>query len=234
MQASLSEPRSESRTKILDTAESLFARRGYAGVGMREVAQGVGLGKSSLFHHFPTKLELYNEVLGRALDRLAEPLAPVLRAPLDPAARLERLIDALVDGLAEHPTTARLALRSLFEEEEVGYDPDDPPPYEETLRQMIGGFQALLGEGVAAGVFRPISPGHLTQTLIGATVYHFASQDLGEEILGAPIFSADQVDERKRELKSLVRSGIVSDSVLARQAAERAPSQPSPSGPQKR
>jgi AcrR family transcriptional regulator len=202
-------PISESRTKILDVAESLFARRGYAGIGMREVAQGVGLGKSSLFHHFPSKLELYNEVLSRALERLAASFHPVLHGTGDPVARLERGIDALVDGLAEHPTTARLALRSLFEEEEVGYDPEDPPPYEETLRRLIGGFQALIAEGVRQGVFREVSPGHLTQTLIGATVYHFASSDLGEEILGAPIFSADQVSGRKRELKALVRSGII-------------------------
>jgi hypothetical protein len=119
------------------------------------------------------------------------------------------LIDALVDGLAEHPTTARLALRTLFEEDEVGYDPDSPPAYEETLRRLIAGFQALIAEGVEAGVFRSVSPGHLTQTLVGATVYHFASSDLGEEILGAPIFSAEQVSERKRELKALVRMGIV-------------------------
>ena len=204
-------PVTDSRAKILDIAESLFSRRGYAGVGMREVAQGVGLGKSSLFHHFPTKRDLYDEVLGRALARLGESLEPALKASLDPVSRLERLIDALVDGLAEHPTTARLALRSLFEEEEVGYDPESPPPYEETLRRLIGGFQALISQGVAQGAFRPISPGHLTQTLIGATVYHFASADLGEEILGAPIFSADQVDERKRELKSLIRNGIVND-----------------------
>jgi AcrR family transcriptional regulator len=208
-------PVSETRTKILDVAEALFARRGYAGVGMREVALGVGLGKSSLFHHFPTKLELYDEVLGRALARLGESLEPALCSEAGHIERLDALIDALVDGLAEHPTTARLALRSLFEEEDGarlrgGPGANGHPASEKTLKRLIGGFQVLLAEGVEAGVFRQISPGHLTQTLIGATVYHFASADLGEEILGAPIFSADQVSERKRELKALVRSGIVS------------------------
>src|SRR5262245_20867341 len=33
-----------SRDKILDAAEDLFARRGYAGIGMREVAEVAGLG----------------------------------------------------------------------------------------------------------------------------------------------------------------------------------------------
>ena len=55
------------RDKILDAAEALFARRGYAGVGMSEVAEAVGLGKSSLFHHFPTKAQLYAAVADRIL-----------------------------------------------------------------------------------------------------------------------------------------------------------------------
>jgi len=48
-----------SRDKILDVAEALFARSGYSGIGMREVATEVGLGKSSLFHHFESKQSLY-------------------------------------------------------------------------------------------------------------------------------------------------------------------------------
>ncbi len=198
---------SASRAKILDVAEALFARRGYAGVGLREVADGVGLGKSSLFHHFPTKLDLYNEVMGRVLARLDERISPAIRSHAGHAERLDRLIDAMVDALAEHPTTARLALRSLFDD--VRHDPANPPPYERTLWLLIDRFQALLTEGVEAGVFRDVSPGHFTQTLIGATIYHFASADLGEQILGAPIFSADQVNERKRELKALVHHGLI-------------------------
>jgi AcrR family transcriptional regulator len=194
--------------KILDVSEALFARRGYAGVGLREVAQGVGLGKSSLFHHFATKLDLYDEVLSRVLERLAERISAALNAAGGPLERLELAIDSLVDGLAEHPTTARLALRSLFEDDDVAYDPQDPPPYQATLTGLIDGLRALLAEGVEVGVFRPVSPGHFTQTLIGATVYHFASAELGEDVLGAPIFSADQVSERKRELKALVRNGL--------------------------
>jgi AcrR family transcriptional regulator len=198
---------SASRAKILDVAEALFARRGYAGVGLREVADGVGLRKSSLFHHFPTKLDLYNEVMGRVLARLDDRISPAIRSHAGHAERLDRLIDAMVDALAEHPTTARLALRSLFDD--VRHDPASPPPYERTLWLLIDRFQALLTEGVEAGVFRDVSPGHFTQTLIGATIYHFASADLGEQILGAPIFSADQVNERKRELKALVHHGLI-------------------------
>ena len=209
----LSSPRSaarssarSSREKILEIAETLFAQRGYAGVGLAEIAAGVGLRKSSLFHHFGTKRALYNAVLAGVLDRLEASLAPVTRARIGHAERLERWLDAMVDVLAERQTTARLALRSLFED-----DPDtpDPAPYEGTLARGIRDFQDLLREGIAAGVFREVSVGHATQTIVGATVYHFASAEFGEELIGEPLFSATAVEARKREVKALLARGIL-------------------------
>jgi TetR/AcrR family transcriptional regulator len=198
-----------SREKILDVAEALFARRGYAGVGLREVAQGVGLGKSSLFHHFRSKAELYLAVLRRVFERIDERIAPALAPGGGHAERLERCVDALIDALAEHPTTARLLLRGLFEEDDLPAQPGEArAAAERALDVLLGRARALLAEGVAAGAFRAASPGHLIQTLIGAVVYHFASGEFGEGVVGAPLFSADAVRRRKREVKDLLRRGL--------------------------
>ncbi len=114
-----------SRDKILDVAESLFARRGLAGVGMRELAEASGLRKSSLFHHFHSKSQLYFEVLGRVLERVRERLAPVVALQGEPVEKLDGWIDAAIDALAEHPPAARLLLRGLVEEDDF---PDEPLP----------------------------------------------------------------------------------------------------------
>ncbi len=198
-----------SRDKILDVAEALFARRGYAGVGMREVAEVSGLSKSSLFHHFRGKAPLYCEVLGRVLCRIEERVSPVFAAPDAPARRLERGIGALVDALAEHPTSARLLLRGLFEDDEFLLDP--PPEAEAAeaiVATLIRGLETLLREGMEAGEFRDASIPDTVQTVIGATVYHFASGDVGEGVLGAPLFSAEAVRRRKRELIDLLLHGL--------------------------
>src|SRR5215813_4653001 len=111
-----------SREKILDAAEGLFARRGYAGVGLREVAEVVGLGKSSLFHHFKNKPQLYAAVAARILVRLEERMMRSLASGGDPVARLERWLDELIDVLAENGTYARVLLRSLFEDDDLPGD----------------------------------------------------------------------------------------------------------------
>ena len=209
MTAPAAKTRQPSRDKILDCAEQLFARRGFAGIGLSEVAEGVGLGKSSLFHHFASKAELYAAVVARILDRIEDRLMRALAAGGSPVERFDRWIVALIDLLAEHPTHARLLLRSLFEDDELTGALPAERQAKNTIHRIAAAGAALLKEGMEAGVFRPASVGHTLQTLIGATVYHFASGEMGDEMIGRPIFSATEVRRRKDEVKALLHRGLV-------------------------
>jgi TetR/AcrR family transcriptional regulator len=208
------EPSSHSsREKLLEVAEARFAQRGFAGVGMREVAVAAGLGKSSLFHHFPTKAELYVAVIERVIARIEAHVLPALAKAGGVLAQLDRAVDALVDALAEHPTTARLLLRSLVEEDELAAaTPPGAAAVEARIHALVARFTALLAAGVASGELRPASERDAVQTLIGAAVYHFASGEFGETVLGGPLFSAEAVARRKREMKSLLLHGLASPS----------------------
>jgi AcrR family transcriptional regulator len=198
-----------SREKILEVAEALYARRGFAGVGMREVADAAGLGKSSLFHHFRSKVELYLAVLDRVLLRLEERLTPIYAAPGGAAVKLDRWVDALVDALAEQPASARLLLRGLFEEDDFEFqDWPEGRTVEARLERILDGTMRLLADGMKRGELREASVPHVVQTLIGATIYHFASGELGEGLLGGPLLSADAVRARKVELKAFLHHGL--------------------------
>ena len=106
MSAAAAETPSEqsSRERILDAAESLFARRGYAGVGLRELAEMVGLGKSSLFHHFASKPQLHAAVCARILSRIADRVDEIAGTVLgwDVAGRGERVASYLAAARHEH------------------------------------------------------------------------------------------------------------------------------------
>lgn len=56
------------RENIVAAATALFAASGYATTSMQEVADRVGVSKSALFHHYPTKEDLLRAVL-TARDR---------------------------------------------------------------------------------------------------------------------------------------------------------------------
>jgi AcrR family transcriptional regulator len=197
------------RDKILDCAEALFARRGYAGVGLAEVAEAVGLSKSSLFHHFRSKTQLHAAVVARILARIDAAVTAADVPGGGAADRLDRWIDALVDVLAANPTYARLLLRSLFEDDELTGDLPEEQEANAALHRMVASASALLRDGMASGELRPASVAHTLQTLIGATVFHFASGEFGDEMLGRPLLAGSEVRRRKSELKALVRRGLV-------------------------
>ena len=201
-----------SRDKILEVSEALFARSGFAGVGMREVARDVGLSKSALFHHFATKQELYSEVLGRVLSRLHGRAEPALRSDADPADALDAAVDALIDFLAEDPATPRLAMRAVFDDDPyvgAGLEEREPEPFEIVLLELIGGFRTLIERGIECGRFRPVSVPDTIQTLIGMTVYHFASGQFGEALVGESLFSTAAVRRRKLEVKTFLRRAVL-------------------------
>ena len=200
-----------SRDKILEVAEALFAQRGFAGVGMRQVAESVGLGKSSLFHHFPTKMQLYSEVLLGVLERIGARVDPVLAPPRRADHKLRAWVEALIDSLAENQPAARLLLRGLFEDDD--FRQNATPAHDavdRTLLSLVEGFQTIVKAGIEEGVFRPVSLYDATQTVIGATVYHFASGEFGEGVIGGSLFSAEAVARRKREVTEFLLRGLAS------------------------
>ena len=97
--------------RILDVAETLFARHGYEGTTLRDVAAGVGLQTPSLYNHFAGKAVLYAAVLERGA-------APALRA-LSEFARSgsgdpERLVVTVMELLAGRPDLPRLIQHEIL------------------------------------------------------------------------------------------------------------------------
>jgi len=197
------------REKLLEAAEVLFARRGYAGVGISEIAEAAGMRKSSLFHHFPSKAHLYGAVVARILTEIETALTRSLAAGGGPAERLDRWIDTIVDLMAAKPTQARLLLRSLFEDDELTGELEEERAADRALKRIVEHATALLRDGVSQGDFRVASTAHTLQSLIGLIIFHFASGEFGDELFGGSIFSASEVKRRKSEVKALLRHGIV-------------------------
>jgi AcrR family transcriptional regulator len=56
--------------QILSEAERIFARKGFEGASMRDIALACGISKSLLYHHFASKDEIYSRVAVGSTDEL--------------------------------------------------------------------------------------------------------------------------------------------------------------------
>jgi len=76
------------RKQLYDAAARLFAAQGYHATSLRELAQALGMNKSSLYHYFDSKQEL----LYRLLDEyIAEALAEIERICAGGQSALDKL-----------------------------------------------------------------------------------------------------------------------------------------------
>ena len=197
------------RDKIVEAAGVLFAKRGYAGVGMSEIAEAVGLSKSTLFHHFATKAQLHAAVADRILAEIEAGVTRALAAGGTAVERLDRWLDTIGDLLGTHPTYARLLLRSLFEDDELSGTLAEERSANERLARIIGSASALLREGMGNGSLRAASIPHTLQSVIGMLIYHFASGDFAVELFGRSPFAPAEVRRRKDEIRAFLHHGLV-------------------------
>lgn len=169
----------DTRARILDAAERLFAERGFEGASMRALARAASASLSSTNYHFGTKEALVEAVLRRR----AEPLNAIRLERLDEAERLaeadavsiERILDAFVRPLVEMRAAndARraepgwLAAR-LF---------SDPAPFivrmrAELFREVDERFLAALARALPRSDRREIE---IAYQLTNGLLIHFAS-----------------------------------------------------------
>jgi AcrR family transcriptional regulator len=190
------------REQVLRIAEALFARAGYRGVGLREIAAQVGIRAPSLFKHFDSKHALYNAVLLNIFGRLTE-VATCLADAAPFAARLERFIGGYIDLVAGDPHVVPLLFRELLERSEV-MDADTRRAAAEIYRRI----DAFLHAGQRAGEFRPVDRFRFQIALTGAILYHgLAARPYQAALLGH--LAAPDRAAWKRTVLDLAQSALL-------------------------
>ncbi|BDV42911.1 hypothetical protein GURASL_18340 [Geotalea uraniireducens] len=82
----------KTREEILELSVPLFARYGYDGVAMRDIASTVGVTPAALYYHFPDKENLYLDVVAYAFEERLAVLKKILAGGGSPRQRLEEFI----------------------------------------------------------------------------------------------------------------------------------------------
>ncbi len=104
------------RARILGAAERLFARKGYRGVSLRDLARACGVRMFTVQHHFGSKLELYQEVQRRRDREVEALLGRILAEERSPTALVERVVDELFDFFLAKRDSVALRARAVLGE----------------------------------------------------------------------------------------------------------------------
>jgi AcrR family transcriptional regulator len=138
-------PDEGARDALLDAATALFVERDYADVGTEEILARAGVSRGALYHHFPSKRDLFRDVFAASEARAMERIAQQLVGVEDP---FEMLIAASRAYLREAETSAELRRLGILQSRVVlGW---------EGWREVADNYglavtRALLGAAMEAG-----------------------------------------------------------------------------------
>jgi TetR/AcrR family transcriptional regulator len=131
----------EQREAILRHAARLFARRGYIGTSMNQVADAAGLSKASLYHYYRDKYAMLVEIAVGHVTTLEALVNEVRALQQPPADAVRHLIERIIDEYAD----AQDAHRVLTEDVRF-LSPHDQKRVLDTERHVVAGFAQAVAE----------------------------------------------------------------------------------------
>ncbi|MCC4593751.1 TetR/AcrR family transcriptional regulator [Xanthomonas campestris pv. cannae] len=149
------------RQRILLAARRLIAADGFRGAPVTAVAAEAGVSTGLIYRHFPSKAELFVEVLTAAVEHELTILRGIAAAPAPAAQRLRDAIASFVRRALAGPGLAYAFIA----------EPVEPEVDAERIRcrRLLGDvFKGILAEGVAAGEFPAQDLDAAAACLVGA------------------------------------------------------------------
>ena len=186
---------------ILHAAERVFARAGYAGATMADIAACAGIPKSNLHYYFGTKRDIYRAVLTHILALWLAP-ADSIREDNDPRTALSDYIDAKMALTASHPDASRVfACEVLHGAAEIG------DILRTDLRLLVERKAAVIERWIAEGRMAPVDPRHLFFTIWAATQTYADFETQVCAVLDVPELGASGIREAGTHVKTLLLRG---------------------------
>lgn len=183
----------EKRRRIIQAAIQVFACDGLSNGKISTIARKAGIGKGTVYEYFNSKEEIFTAVFEDFFEQMMSGYAKLEIAPLDPAQKIEMMLDYTFDYIDQHLNSENASEWMIFLEIFLQGFRDEfkgerKLSFSKFLHNLYGMFKPFVDEGVRAGIFREFDTDHATFILFAALdgigMHYFINrQNYDKEIL---------------------------------------------------
>jgi AcrR family transcriptional regulator len=167
----------DTRARIMDTAEALFRRLGYAKTAVADIAAELKMSPANVYRFFSSKNAIVEAICQRCLSELEDRAWTVARSRGSVAERIERLVLEILSYHKENLLTEQRVNDMVLAAIELSWEAIRV--HKEHMRMV---FESLLREGIEAGDFERVDPREISRLLFISLV-HFCHPVLVAEYL---------------------------------------------------
>ena len=193
------------RERLLEAAVLLFSEQGYAGTGTRAIAARAQCNVALISHYFGSKEGLLREVILRGMVTVGDELRALRAAPLPPEARLDRLIDYMVDHFDRCCRGMQVVCHQLSQTQSPLFAAIQPK-----IVENVELLSSILEEARVGRRLRDVDPRTAAVLLMGMVQYYFATYAVSSTLIGPR--SPATIAELKRHISEIFLRGVIKES----------------------
>lgn len=157
-------PTQRRMAQIVDAAASVFARKGYHGASIQDIADGLGMRQASLYYYFRSKEDALAMVCRIGVEGFVERARAIADSAADPAGKLSALIRAHLLPMQDRGDYVR-----VFVTQRQHLPAGRRRPVQVAARDYEAIIASVIAAGVADGVFRDdLQSAEMSLTVLGA------------------------------------------------------------------
>jgi AcrR family transcriptional regulator len=187
----------ERRKQILDAAVRVFARSGYHGSRVGDIAQEAGVAHGLLYHYFASKEEVLQTVFRENWGELIERFRAVEAADEPAHEKLEGIAKILLRTWRNDPDLVTVMVREVARSQQLQGQVEE-------IREAFAIVQRVIEDGQATGAFRP----DLDARLASWVVYGGLEEVLTGWVLGQLPAGDDEVARAERTAIDVTLRGL--------------------------
>jgi AcrR family transcriptional regulator len=195
----------DARTQLLDAASAIMRQGDIEDVSLSALSARSGLNSALVKYYFGNKAGLLRALIDREWSARVRQVEALLASGHNPETKLRIHMAGVVDNFFRQPYTHRLLLRMIRESPAA----EAQRLADSYLKPMFAAYEALVGEGVAAGVFRPVDPQLFYFTVIGAADRFFTAQLALRYCSNTDVLDESLRDRYRAHLNDFVVAGIL-------------------------
>jgi AcrR family transcriptional regulator len=190
----------DTRDRVLQAAQALFAERGYRGASLRDIARRIGVKAPSLLHHFSSKQQLYLAVLEQMFESLDDAASAIVWRQESRQERMRQALGHTVDFIASHRDFVRIMWREMADESGTGRQ-----VLKRRLPPLFTTAVTFIFRGQRDGEFRTeVDPLRFMWVLNAITLGYFTIASMIRRLWDIDLLEPAMIERRKQELIDLV------------------------------
>lgn len=194
------------RQQLLETASAIMRDGDVVDISLSELSLRSGLNSALVKYYFGNKAGLLKALLDRDWEAIVKSVdALVQKGDWGPEAKLRRHISKVVDTFYDVPYLNRLTMRLVRESDEA----EARRIADSYLSPMYRAYDALIEEGVKAGVFRQVDPQLFYFTVTGAADRFFSARLVLKHCFDQDSLTEELRDRYREHTVDIIMAGIL-------------------------